>query len=100
TILVNQAVVKGMLESKVPQAAMVNIASIAGKFGFANLATYAASKSGVIAFTKSLAQELAGTSIRVNALLPGGTHAPLLYVIPKDALKAARYVSHEEVCAT
>ncbi|KAM7301345.1 (3R)-3-hydroxyacyl-CoA dehydrogenase [Ixodes scapularis] len=104
TFLVNQAAVMAMLESKVPQAAIVNIASIAAKLGFANLATYAASKGGVIAFTKSLAQELTGTSIRVNVLLPGGTHAPLLYVIPKDALKAAlstcpmrRFAQPEEV---
>ncbi|KAM7282300.1 estradiol 17-beta-dehydrogenase 8 isoform X2 [Ixodes scapularis] len=81
TFLVNQAAVKGMLESKVPQAAIVNIASIAGKFGFANLATYGASKGGVLAFTKSLAQELAGTSIRVNALLPVGTHAPYFMLL-------------------
>uniref|UniRef100_A0A131Y1E3 (3R)-3-hydroxyacyl-CoA dehydrogenase n=1 Tax=Ixodes ricinus TaxID=34613 RepID=A0A131Y1E3_IXORI len=104
TFLVNQAAVKAMLESKVPQAAIVNIASIVGKCGFAGLATSAASKGGVIAFTKSLAQELAGTGIRVNVLLPGGTHAPLLGVIPENVLKAAlatcpmrRFAQPEEV---
>ncbi|CAN8021007.1 unnamed protein product [Ixodes persulcatus] len=104
TFLVNQVAVKAMLESKVPQAAIVNIASIVGKCGFPGLATAAASKGGVIAFTKSLAQELAGTSIRVNVLLPGGTHAPLLGVIPEHVQKAAlatcpmrRFARPEEV---
>uniref|UniRef100_A0A6B0V4C1 (3R)-3-hydroxyacyl-CoA dehydrogenase n=1 Tax=Ixodes ricinus TaxID=34613 RepID=A0A6B0V4C1_IXORI len=104
TFLVNQVAVKAMLESTVPQAAIVNIASIVGKCGFPGLATAAASKGGVIAFTKSLAQELAGTGIRVNVLLPGGTHAPLLGVIPETELKAAlatcpmrRFVQPEEV---
>src|SRR6185436_7930849 len=51
--------------------AIVNIASInglRGKFGQAN---YAASKGGIVAFTKSVARELARDRIRVNAVAPG-----------------------------
>lgn len=88
TFLVNQAAVKAMLVSKVPEAVIVNIASILGKCGRANSAAYAASKGGVIAFTKSLAQELAGTNIRVNSLLPGATQTPMLDCISEDNLKA------------
>ncbi|KAM7301361.1 (3R)-3-hydroxyacyl-CoA dehydrogenase [Ixodes scapularis] len=84
TFLVNQATVKAMLVSKVPEAAIVNIASILGKCGLAYSAAYAASKGGVIAFTKSLAQELAGTNIRVNSLLPGATQTPMLNCTPED----------------
>lgn len=50
---------------------IVNIASIIGLIGNAGQSNYAASKAGVIAFTKSVAKELAGRNIRVNAVAPG-----------------------------
>jgi 3-oxoacyl-[acyl-carrier protein] reductase len=50
---------------------IVNIASIIGIMGNAGQANYAASKGGLIAFTKSIARELASRSVNVNAVAPG-----------------------------
>jgi meso-butanediol dehydrogenase/(S,S)-butanediol dehydrogenase/diacetyl reductase len=50
---------------------IINIASIAGKRGYAGLGAYCASKFAVIGLTQAMAQELGGESIRVNAICPG-----------------------------
>lgn len=52
-------------------ASIINLASVAGRFGFALRAPYAAAKWGVVGFTKSLSIELGEFGIRVNAILPG-----------------------------
>ncbi|WP_046864748.1 SDR family NAD(P)-dependent oxidoreductase [Microvirga massiliensis] len=57
---------------------IVNIASLAGKEGTPNLSAYSAAKAGVIAFTKSLAKELADTSIRVNSVAPAAIKTDIL----------------------
>jgi 2-hydroxycyclohexanecarboxyl-CoA dehydrogenase len=57
---------------------IVNIASDAGRVGSSGEAAYAACKGGVIAFSKALARELAGTQINVNCVCPGPTDTPLL----------------------
>ena len=50
---------------------IVNISSVVGVVGNAGQSNYAASKAGIIGFSKSLAKELAGRNIRVNAVAPG-----------------------------
>jgi NAD(P)-dependent dehydrogenase (short-subunit alcohol dehydrogenase family) len=54
-----------------PAGVIVNLASIAGRYGFANRSPYSASKWGVIGFTKTLAIELGEWGIRANAIAPG-----------------------------
>ncbi len=50
---------------------IINMSSIAGRFGFANRSPYAATKWGVIGFTKTLAMELGPFGVRANAIAPG-----------------------------
>lgn len=59
------------------RAAIVNIASIAGKEGNPNASPYSAAKGAVIAFTKATAKEVAREGIRVNAVAPGLIRTPM-----------------------
>ena len=63
---------------------IVNIASVAGKEGGPNACAYAAAKSGVIGFTKGLAQELAGSGVLVNAIAPAITETELFAEMDED----------------
>lgn len=56
---------------------IVNVASIAAKEGNPNAAHYSASKAGLIAMTKSLGKELAGTGVIVNAITPAAARTPI-----------------------
>ena len=58
--------------------AIVNISSLAGRFGFANYGGYCASKFGVIGLTQQLALELAPHAIRVNCVCPGSVETDML----------------------
>ena len=57
--------------------AVVNLGSDAGRVGSSGEAVYSAAKGGIIAFTKSLAREMARHQIRVNCVCPGPTDTAL-----------------------
>jgi 3-oxoacyl-[acyl-carrier protein] reductase len=57
---------------------IINMASITGEHGEPNVPAYAAAKGGIIAFTKSVAKEVIGSGIIVNAVSPGYCNTPLL----------------------
>jgi NAD(P)-dependent dehydrogenase (short-subunit alcohol dehydrogenase family) len=65
---------------------IVNIASLAGKEGTPYLSAYSAAKAGVIAFTKSLAKELAETDIRVNSVAPAAADTDILKQMSPEAV--------------
>jgi NAD(P)-dependent dehydrogenase (short-subunit alcohol dehydrogenase family) len=75
TFLCSQAIAKHMISKK--QGRIISIASGRGVAGQARAAHYAASKAGIIAFSKSLAVELAPYEITVNAICPGATDTPM-----------------------
>ena len=64
-----KAVARGMMKRR--SGAIVNIASVIGLMGNAGQANYAASKAGMMGFTKSIAREFASRGIRCNAIAPG-----------------------------
>jgi len=80
-----RAVVNHMMERK--KGRIVNIASVAGMVGQATTADYAAAKGGIIAFTKSLAKELAPYGINVNCVSPAITGTERVRSMPKDFLQ-------------
>jgi 3-oxoacyl-[acyl-carrier protein] reductase len=63
---------------------VVNMTSVIGQIGNFGQANYAASKAGVAAFTKSLAKELAGKGITVNAIAPGFIETEMVQSIPEQ----------------
>ena len=78
----NRAVVAGMVERGYGR--IVNLASIAGKEGNPMAAAYSASKGAVIAMTKAIGKDLAGTGVLVNAIAPAVIETPILAGISEE----------------
>jgi 3-oxoacyl-[acyl-carrier protein] reductase len=69
---------------------VVNIASIAGKEGNPNAAAYSAAKAGVIALTKSLGKELAGTAVLVNCVTPAAVETDIFAQMTREHIEFMR----------
>jgi 3-oxoacyl-[acyl-carrier protein] reductase len=87
--LVTKAAMRPMMKQR--GGRIVNIASIAGVMGNAGQANYAAAKAGLIAFTKTVAREMASRNVTANAVAPGLVPTELTAPLPqavKDAMLA------------
>jgi 3-oxoacyl-[acyl-carrier protein] reductase len=84
TFNTSKAVIRSMLSEKYGK--IINISSVIGLVGAIGQTNYAASKAGVIGFTKALAEEVARKNICVNCIAPGYIQTPMTEVLP-DAIK-------------
>ncbi len=75
---------------------IINLSSAAGKFGFPLRSPYAAAKWGVVGFTRTLAMELGGDGIRVNAILPGLVDGPRIRSVLRNKAMAAGVGENEQ----
>ena len=83
----SKAALKPMMRQRYGR--MVNITSVAGLAGNPGQTNYSASKAGLIGFTKSLAKEIGGRNITVNAVAPGFVPTDLTSTLPKNLLDEA-----------
>ncbi|MQQ52186.1 3-oxoacyl-[acyl-carrier-protein] reductase [Streptococcus mitis] len=82
-----QSVLKPMIKAR--EGAIINMSSVVGLMGNIGQANYAASKAGLIGFTKSVAREVANRNVRVNAIAPGMIESDMTAVLTdkvKDAM--------------
>jgi 3-oxoacyl-[acyl-carrier protein] reductase len=100
----SKAVARGMVRRR--SGRIINITSVAGLAGNPGQTNYAASKAGIIGFTKSLAKELGSRNITVNAIAPGFVPTALTNDLPEDLKQTAiehtplgRFGEPEEIAA-
>jgi 3-oxoacyl-(acyl-carrier-protein) reductase len=102
TFYCTSAAVPAMMNQKFGR--IINISSVVGQSGAFGQANYSASKGGIIAFTKTLALELARHNITANAIAPGYTSTEMVAGIPEDVaakikskIPLGRFAEPEEV---
>ena len=81
----SQACVKAMIRKR--WGRIINISSVVGRIGNAGQANYAAAKSGMIGFSKSLAAEIASRHITVNCICPGYIETDMMDFLTEDQKK-------------
>ncbi|MQN01800.1 MAG: 3-oxoacyl-[acyl-carrier-protein] reductase [Lachnospiraceae bacterium] len=84
--LMSHKMLRGMIKRK--WGRIINMASVSGIYGNAGQANYAASKAGIIGFSKSLAKEVASRGITVNCIAPGMIETEMTEAIPEKAKTA------------
>ena len=102
TVHCTKAVCRGMIRERYGR--IVNMTSVVGQTGNAGQSAYAASKAGIIGFTKAMARELASRGITVNAVAPGYIETEMTGRLPENLkqeflhdIPAGRFGSVEEV---
>ena len=100
----NRAAARTMLRQR--SGRIINITSVAGLTGNPGQTNYAASKAGIVGFTKALAKELAPRNVTVNAVAPGFIETDMTQVLPDsqrqavlEQIPAARFGVPEDVAA-
>ncbi|HEU4493203.1 MAG TPA: 3-oxoacyl-[acyl-carrier-protein] reductase [Rubrobacteraceae bacterium] len=88
TYLCTRAALRPMIRAR--WGRIVNVSSVVGLVGNAGQANYAASKAGIIGFTKSVAREVAQRGITANAVAPGYVETELTGSLPEDVKEAIR----------
>jgi 3-oxoacyl-[acyl-carrier protein] reductase len=83
--LTTRAAARPLMRSKAGR--IVNVTSVVGLVGNAGQANYAASKGGIVAFTKAVAKELAGRAVTANAVAPGYVATDMTAALPPAAAK-------------
>jgi 3-oxoacyl-[acyl-carrier protein] reductase len=82
----SKAVIRPMMKKR--RGRIINMTSVVGLAGQAGQTNYAASKAGIIGFTKALAKEVGSRNITVNAVAPGFIPTDLTNVLPEEQIKA------------
>ncbi len=85
TFNVSKHIIKSMIRKR--NGTIINIASVIGLMGNKGQANYAASKAGIIGFTKSLAKEVGSRNVRVNAIAPGFIETEMTRKLPEEVIK-------------